>query len=106
MLEHITIPNVLVNTKSIEKLREKCKFYSGDWSCYIDKTKDKVDFILTSETIYNAANYDKLIDVIKTQLKFGGTCYLAGEYVYCNCIRDVTPSDSFKFFVFPVNAYK
>ncbi|XP_031624767.1 histidine protein methyltransferase 1 homolog [Contarinia nasturtii] len=84
VLEHITIPNVLVNTKSIEKLKERCRFYSGDWSNYTENTEDgkKFDFILTSETIYNAANYEKLINVIKTKLKPDGACYLAAKLHY------------------------
>lgn len=84
MLEHITIPNVLVNTKSIEKLRERCRFYSGDWTNYAEKTSDgeKFDFILTSETIYNIQNYDKIINIIKTKLKPTGVCYLAAKLHY------------------------
>lgn len=84
MLLYITIPNVLVNTKSIATLKEKCRFYSGDWSNYILKTADdeKFDFILTSETIYNIQNYEKLIDCIKTKLKPTGVCYLAAKLHY------------------------
>lgn len=84
MLQHITIPNVLVNTKSISKLKEKCRFYSGDWSNYISKTAndEKFDFILTSETIYNVQNYEKLIECIKTKLKPTGVCYLAAKLHY------------------------
>lgn len=84
VLQHITIPNVLVNLKSVTALKEKCRFYSGDWSNYIEKTVDdeKFDFILTSETIYNVQNYDKLINCIKTKLKPTGTCYLAAKLHY------------------------
>lgn len=84
MLQHITIPNVLVNTKSISTLKGKCRFYSGDWSNYISKTTndEKFDFILTSETIYNVQNYEKLIECIKTKLKPTGVCYLAAKLHY------------------------
>lgn len=84
VLEHITIPNVLVNTKSIEKLRERCRFYSGDWTNYAEKTTDgeKFDFILTSETIYNVQNYQKIIDIIKMKMKPTGVCYLAAKLHY------------------------
>lgn len=84
VLEHITIPNVLVNTKSIEKLRERCRFYSGDWTNYTEKTTDgeKFDFILTSETIYNVQSYQKIIDIIKMKMKPTGVCYLAAKLHY------------------------
>lgn len=84
MLEHIAIPNVLVNTKSIDKLKERCRFYSGDWSNYAKKTvgEEKFDFILTSETIYNVQNYDKIINIIKTKLKPTGVCLLAAKLHY------------------------
>lgn len=84
MLEHIAIPNVLVNTKSIEKLKEKCRFFSGDWTNYAKKIGDgeKFDFILTSETIYNVQNYEKIINIIKTKLKSTGVCYLAAKLHY------------------------
>lgn len=75
---------MLVNTKSISKLKEFCRFYSGDWSNYASKTADeeKFDFILTSETIYNVNNYDKIINVLKTKLKPTGVCYLAAKLHY------------------------
>lgn len=84
MLQYITIPNVLMNTKSIATLKEKCRFYSGDWSNYASKTADddKFDFILTSETIYNAQNYEKIINIIKSKLKSTGVCYLAAKLHY------------------------
>lgn len=73
-----------MNTKSIEKLNERCRFYSGDWSNYAEKTHDseKFDFILTSETIYNVQNYDKIINIIKTKLKPTGICYLGAKLHY------------------------
>lgn len=84
MLENIAIPNVLVNTKSIEKLKEKCRFYCGDWTNYAKKTNDgeKYDYILTSETIYNVQNYEKIINIIKLKLKSTGICYLAAKLHY------------------------
>lgn len=84
MLQHITVPNVLVNIKSISKLKQRCRFYSGDWANYLQKTSDgeQFDFILTSETIYNVQNYDKVINVLKTKLKPSGVCYLAAKLHY------------------------
>lgn len=84
MLQNITIPNVLVNVKSISKLKERCRFFSGDWSNYAKLTADqeKFDFILTSETIYNVQNYDKIINILETKLNPRGICYLAAKLHY------------------------
>lgn len=84
MLQHITVPNVLVNIKSVSKLKERCRFYSGDWSNYAKLTadQDKFDFILTSETIYNVQNYRKIINILKTKLIPRGICYLAAKLHY------------------------
>lgn len=84
MLQNITVPNVLVNLKSISALKERCRFYSGDWANYVKLTadQDKFDFILTSETIYNVQNYAKIVNILKTKLKPLGTCYLAAKLHY------------------------
>lgn len=84
MLENITIPNVIANIESASILKDLCRFYSGDWSNYVNKTVDdeKFDFILTSETIYNVQNYEKIIKLLKTRLKPNGVCYLAAKLHY------------------------
>lgn len=84
VLKHITIPNVIANVETTSALNEKCRFYSGDWANYVVETKDdeKFDFILTSETIYNVLNYDKIINLLKTKLKPNGICYLAAKQQY------------------------
>lgn len=65
-------------------MKERCRFYSGDWLNYLLKTSDgeKFDVILTSETIYNVQNYDKIIKVLKTKMKPSGVCYLAAKQHY------------------------
>ena len=62
-------------------MKERCRFFSGDWSNYARSTADheKFDFILTSDTIYNIQNYDKIINILKTKLKPHGICYLAAK---------------------------
>lgn len=60
--------------KSVEL--ERHNFYSGDWKSllkYIEN--DNYDFILTSETIYNQENYQKLLDIFMKKLKKNGTVY-------------------------------
>ncbi|KAK3915168.1 Histidine protein methyltransferase 1-like protein [Frankliniella fusca] len=97
VLDSCTIPNVLLNIldEESERLIENkdecgphCEFYSGDWSSFPDKLQEqrktgiKFDYILTSETIYNPYNYNKLIDVFKKCLNTTGTVYLAAKTYY------------------------
>ncbi|KAM3965337.1 histidine protein methyltransferase 1 homolog [Aphomia sociella] len=86
VLEYVTIPNVLLNIEEEdrENLIKKCKFYSGDWASF-NKKLDKselYDVILTSETIYNEDNYDKLIDIFLEKLKKNGSIYVAAKTYY------------------------
>lgn len=75
---------MIANVENVSKLKEKCRFYSGDWNNYVEKTKndEKFDYILTSETIYNVQSYEKIINVLKTKLKLNGICYLAAKQNY------------------------
>lgn len=97
VLDSCTIPNVLLNLSDEESQRlinnksqggPNCEFYSGDWSSFSDKLQEqrnseiKFDYILTSETIYNPQNYNKLIDVFKKCLKTSGSVYLAAKTYY------------------------
>lgn len=85
VLKHITIPNVILNVKNPqETIPARCKFYSGDWQNYIIKDADgpKFDQILTSETIYNPKNYQKILNVFKSKLKEDGVVYLAAKTLY------------------------
>lgn len=81
----MTIENVLLNFQDTKaETLQRCKFYAGDWSKFIEATKDdtKYDLILTSETIYNAANYEKLLDVLKAKLKDDGMALVAAKTYY------------------------
>ena len=61
VIEHITMPNVLLNFSDKSNFR----FFSGDWKNLEERLKQGsltgYDVILTSETIYNVQNYDKLV---------------------------------------------
>ncbi|XP_063623916.1 histidine protein methyltransferase 1 homolog [Cydia splendana] len=86
ILECVTIPNVLLNIEENEKSLDisKCKFYSGDWASFNNKLEDTevFDIILTSETIYNTTNYDKLIDLFVKRLSKDGEVYVAAKTCY------------------------
>ncbi|XP_063363796.1 histidine protein methyltransferase 1 homolog [Cydia amplana] len=86
ILECVTIPNVLLNIEENEKALDisKCKFYSGDWASFNSKLADTevFDIILTSETIYNTTNYDKLIDLFVKRLSKDGEVYVAAKTCY------------------------
>lgn len=68
-------------------LTAKCRFFSGDWSTFLDLvTKEnpppKYDIIFTSETIYNAAYYPSLHDTLQNLLAPNGLVYLATKSHY------------------------
>lgn len=86
MLETFTIPNVVLSCEEREKPEEfsKCAFYSGDWNSFQELTSNdaKYDTILTSETIYNPENYQKLLDFFKSRLTSDGKVYLSAKSYY------------------------
>lgn len=91
VLEKITMPNVLLNYKDTLKddeklnlLQTESNFYAGDWSHFAELTKDleKYDIILTSETIYNIENQQKLLDTFQTRLKSDGKVLIAAKSHY------------------------
>lgn len=90
-MEKITIPNVLLNLnetltddEKIDQLQKKSNFYAGDWSHYAKLTEnlEKYDIILTSETIYNMENQQKLLDTFRKRLKSDGIVLLAAKSHY------------------------
>ncbi|KAF2892561.1 hypothetical protein ILUMI_13621 [Ignelater luminosus] len=91
VVEFVTIPNVYLNIDitAEDNIRNKCKFYSGDWNSFLVLTADnsknddnKFDFIFTCETIYNINNYKKLHAVFTELLKPNGVIYLAAKTYY------------------------
>ena len=58
------------------------KFFSGDWSFFIESLKTKYDVILTSETIYEEENYKSLHDILKHLLADDGFVLLAAKSYY------------------------
>ncbi|EDW63849.1 histidine protein methyltransferase 1 homolog [Drosophila virilis] len=91
VLEKITIPNVLLNLnetltddEKIDQLQKKSNFYAGDWSYFTTLTEnlEKYDIILTSETIYNMENQQKLLDTFKKRLKSDGIVLVAAKSHY------------------------
>lgn len=68
---------------TLEDIKDN-KFYSGDWSNYVELTRDgpKFDFIFTSETIYNPSNQQKLLDTFAAKLDKAGTVYLGAKIHY------------------------
>lgn len=81
----LTVENVLLNFhESKSETLQRCKFYAGDWSKFIEATQNdtKYDVILTSETIYNTENYWKLLEVFKSKLKDDGVALVAAKTYY------------------------
>lgn len=87
VIELMTIPNVLLNLDDKNSIKNKTKFYSGDWEEFTKyfnnkNTNEKYDIILSSETIYNSENHKKLYQVFKNLLNDNGIVYLAGKTFY------------------------
>ncbi|EDW03736.1 histidine protein methyltransferase 1 homolog [Drosophila grimshawi] len=91
VLEKITMPNVMLNfanaltdDQKLERLQMESKFYAGDWSHFAQLTEndEKYDLILTSETIYNVENQQKLLDTFSKRLKADGIVLVAGKSHY------------------------
>ncbi|KAM7354465.1 histidine protein methyltransferase 1 homolog [Cochliomyia hominivorax] len=96
VLEKITLPNVILNsispkeneedeeTYDIERVEENTRFFSGDWKKWSESTKndEKFDIILTSETIYNPQNHQKLLNCIYDKLKPNGVALVAAKIYY------------------------
>lgn len=107
VLTQITIPNVLLNVKTqtkpvdedptkeieeqfdIDALEQTLQFYAGDWWEYaqltakgVEDKAEKFDYILTSETIYNPENQQKLLDTFYAKLNSDGVVLVAAKTYY------------------------
>ncbi|XP_039501656.1 histidine protein methyltransferase 1 homolog [Drosophila santomea] len=91
VLEYITYPNILLNLEDSLSEDEKLKFldksttlYSGDWTNFaeLSRNEEKYDLILTSETIYNIENQQKLLDTFAGRLKSEGVVLVAAKSHY------------------------
>lgn len=73
-----------IDDKEICQDIKNCKFYSGDWESFNKKLDDDdlYDLILTSETIYNPASYNKLIQLFMQRLTENGIAYVAAKTHY------------------------
>ncbi|KAG6440679.1 hypothetical protein O3G_MSEX001355 [Manduca sexta] len=86
VVEYVTIPNLLLNIEEEDRESEikRCKFYSGDWASFNKILPDGTiyDVILTSETIYNDSNYEKLTKLFIDRLSEQGTIFVAAKTCY------------------------
>ncbi|XP_054288397.1 histidine protein methyltransferase 1 homolog isoform X1 [Macrosteles quadrilineatus] len=79
VLRCVTIANVLLNADDSQQSR--CSFFSGDWASFADLSP-VCNLIVTSETIYNPANYTKLHETIKRLLKPDGMALIGAKSYY------------------------
>lgn len=92
ILSKVTIPNAVLNSFDADATApttdrlERCRFFAGDWSHFVSHAeiaKQRYDLIVTCETIYNPANNQKIIDVLKRLLRpRTGVAYLAAKTYY------------------------
>ncbi|CAH0386373.1 unnamed protein product [Bemisia tabaci] len=79
VLKYATIPSVSHSFGNTNN----CRFFAGDWSFFCEEnTSTKYDCILSSETIYNPKNYDKLCAVFEEKLKPNGYGLLGAKSFY------------------------
>ena len=71
----------MINSAGLQQVPDT-RFFSGDWRSFVQllhkespAKEEKYDCILTSETIYNADNHTKLLDVFKHCLDVDGNVY-------------------------------
>ena len=84
VIDHITKPNLQLN-QGQNTLIGQVRLFSGDWSDFLDKMSKesmKYDLILTSETIYEEANYYKLLSIFEHLLETNGSILLAAKIHY------------------------
>lgn len=85
---------MLLNAEEEEKNLSTgdCKFYCGDWDRYSELIGEgrKYDLILTSETIYNPENYDKLARFFVKHLSKDGYVLLGAKGYYFGVGGSVT----------------
>ncbi|XP_064647973.1 histidine protein methyltransferase 1 homolog isoform X2 [Lineus longissimus] len=87
VLEKVTIPNTILNIEDPENsdlssVSSRCQFLAGDWSYVQEQLDQRFDVILTSETIYNPANYKKLYNIMEKLLKDSGKIFIAAKTYY------------------------
>lgn len=71
-------------TYNFDKVKDNVDFYSGDWAKWSTSSPaDRLyDFILTSETIYNPQNQQKLLKCFCDKLKPDGRVFVAAKTYY------------------------
>ena len=84
VIDYVTMPSVLLNIAELKSTDGSYKFYSGDWSNFIELIPcGYYDFILTSETIYSPTSQPKLLAALKHLLRpQGGVAYVAAKSYY------------------------
>jgi hypothetical protein len=87
VVEEVTVPNaqttLLLMENEGERVPEKVRYLSGDWSGYsafVDA--GDVDVLLTSESIYDVSQYQSLCTFISHALSARGVCYVAAKSYY------------------------
>ncbi|KAE9549293.1 hypothetical protein FO519_007495 [Halicephalobus sp. NKZ332] len=78
VIELVTKPNLELN--SIPE--DAFKVFACSWEDWSKQNSGKFDLILTSETIYDAADYQSLHDALESSLSDDGEIFLAAKMVY------------------------
>ena len=83
VLDCVTVPCVQANMTKHGVQGSDMRLLAGDWAA-LEKQIDSgwADLILTSETIYNPANYESLHNLIFKALAPDGVCLLGAKRFY------------------------
>ena len=85
VIKYFTAVNVHLNHSNDSEDISRFNYMFGDWSAIADDIRSyglKFDLILSSETLYNCDNYEKLVKVIKSSLSTNGSVYIASKSHY------------------------
>lgn len=77
VIAKVTKPTVELNASSTSH-QSNCKFMHGDWD-NLDLADSKFELVLTSETIYNTKNYEKLHNLLQRSLSSNGIVLIAAK---------------------------
>lgn len=112
VIQLCTIANLMLNLKLkfpesglnelTDKWMVKCQLIASDWETF-NFTQHKFDLIVSSETIYNEENYNKLLQLFKRSLADNGKIIIACKSHYFGVGGG---SESFKDFVEQEGTFK
>ena len=87
MRKEVTLPNIRIN---VPENASETRFFSWNRSGLeniilkneLRKEEDRIHLILTSETVCNVENQEKLVSILRNFVKVGGGIFVAAKTFY------------------------